>query len=164
MRSVYILIFTIISCAFSEELERSGTIVDSNTQQIKKSKLNIIPAEKSKTKVTIELERVVELPEGPGFRIFVSGWVPNGKIVIYGISQSGEQVAIIGIEDAVKVSPKGTAVFSVPFVLRGFHVGEWMLLIAGEGGKHSVNIQIPKVIPPNNDCPSWQLDFSAIEE
>jgi len=112
--------------------------------------------------VTLDIkhgEFMIAPVESPAFGILISGWVPNGEIVIYLIGQQGEQIPIVPMETPVHATSEGVANILVAYEMDGVYPGWWLLLVAGDSGAHTIDVAIPRIIPPDDTHSDYILDF-----
>jgi hypothetical protein len=119
----------------------------------------------AKTSIDLNVKKAVLLENGnPGFELFIKGWEPSGEFSVYAIDSDGNKLPIIPVEHAQRVDEDGIATISIPYELRGFHMGSWIIIVAGKSGIHELQLTIPKVISPQENGGKWRLDFKAAEE
>ncbi len=124
-----------------------------------------IKAEETATSVRLNTKEQVIIESGePGFVLLVEGWEPNGTFVVYAVDSEGKQIPIISKENAKRASPEGASTVSIPYRMRGLHPGQWVFLVFGAPGAHTVQVVVPKVLPPSGNGGKWQLDFCVAEE
>ena len=120
---------------------------------------------KAETSVHLNAQDAVLLENGdPGFELIIKGWEPSGDFSVYAIDSDGTKLSIVPAEHPQRVDANGAVTISIPYEMRGFHMGRWMIIVAGKPGIHEIQLTIPKVLPPEQNGGKWRLDFDAAEE
>jgi len=115
-------------------------------------------------KVRIRVEHGVSLRGGkPGFTVEVSGWQPNGELVMYGIAPDGAKLALIPSEAHLQADEQGGFSVDINYQRKGLGQGHWVFLIAGKPGIHEFETDLPRVEPPTAANPKWRLIFGKDE-
>jgi len=115
--------------------------------------------------VQIHVEHGIELPWGkPGFRIEISGWLPDEALSIQAISPSGETVDLIPVEKPLHADHEGDVIVDIDYARKGLTQGHWMFLIAGKPGVHVFQTDLPLVEAPTASRPTWKLTFGTKRE
>lgn len=102
-------------------------------------------AEDINSKVKLELYHEKNLPIGPGFSVYVSGWEANDSVEVFAYDEKKTRVDIVAGNKRLPVSPEGTVSFSVPYKFHAFRPGRWLIIISGASGNHGHYVDIPNV-------------------
>lgn len=75
-------------------------------------------------KVEIHIEHGIELPwSKPGFRIEISGWLPNEVLSIDAIAPSGEKIALVPAEKPLHADENGEMTVDIDYARKGLAGG-----------------------------------------
>lgn len=115
--------------------------------------------------VEIHIKHGIELPWGkPGFRIEISGWIPNEAFSIVAIAPGGEKIHLVPTEKPLQADTSGTMTVDIDYERKGLIQGHWILLIAGKPGIHMIQTDLPLVEAPTKSRPEWRLTFGTQNE
>lgn len=102
-------------------------------------------AEDIGTKVKLELYHEKDLPIGPGFSVYISGWAPNDSIEVFAYDENKTMVDVVAGSKHLPVSPEGKVSFSLPYNFHAFRPGRWLIVVSGASGEHAHYVDIPEV-------------------
>lgn len=113
-------------------------------------------------KVEIHVEHGIPLPWGsPAFRIEISGWQPDGDLVLYAIAPDGNKLALVPEDKAVQADENGSLTLDIDYSRKGLAPGHWVFLAAGKPGVHEFETDLPRVEPPTAKHKKWRLVFGT---
>lgn len=101
-------------------------------------------AQDIQSKVTLKLYHEKDLPIGPGFSVYISGWEPGDTVEVFAYDKNRTRVDIVSGQKRLPVSKEGKVSFSLPYQFHAFRPGRWAVVVSGKSGQHAHYVDIPK--------------------
>ena len=114
--------------------------------------------------VEIQIQHGIEIGDGiPGYRIIVSNWGSRELLSLDLIDTEGKRITFISDKQNVKSDKNGMISIDIPYIYGEIKPGMCILFVSGNIGVHIVNIEYPKLEPPTEEKPYWDIWFSNTE-
>ena len=114
--------------------------------------------------VEIQIQHGIEIGDGiPGYRIIVSNWGSRESLSLDLIDTEGKRITFISDKQNVKSDKNGMISIDIPYIYGEIKPGMCILFVSGNIGVHIVNIEYPKLEPPTEEKPYWDIWFSNTE-
>ena len=111
--------------------------------------------------VEIQIQHGIEIGDGiPGYRIIVSNWGSRELLSLDLIDTEGKRITFISDKQNVKSDKNGMISIDIPYIYGEIKPGMCILFVSGNIGVHIVNIEYPKLEPPTEEKPYWDIWFS----
>lgn len=114
-------------------------------------------------KVEIHIQHGIEINDDiPGYNIIVTNWGCHEVFSLDLIDTEGNRINFINSEQNVKSDENGMISIDIPYTYGEIKPGICMLLVSGKLGVHLIKIEYPKLEPPTEEKPYWDLWFSNL--
>ena len=114
--------------------------------------------------VEIQIQHGIEIGDGiPGYRIIISNWGSRELLSLDLIDTEGKRITFISDKQNVKSDKNGMISIDIPYIYGEIKPGMCILFVSGNIGVHIVNIEYPKLEPPTEEKPYWDIWFSNTE-
>lgn len=114
--------------------------------------------------VEIQIQHGIEIGDGiPGYRIIVSNWGSRELLSLDLIDTEGKRITFISDKQNVKSDKNGMISIDIPYIYGEIKPGMCILFVSGNIVVHIVNIEYPKLEPPTEEKPYWDIWFSNTE-
>ena len=115
----------------------------------------------NKNEVDIHIQHGIEINDTiPGYRIIVTNWGCREVLSLYLVDSEGNEINFISDKQNVKSDENGIISIDIPYTYKEIKPGICMLLVAGKPGVHMIKIEYPKLEPPTEEKPYWDIWFS----
>ena len=121
-------------------------------------------SENSNKEVDIQIRHGIQINDSiPGYRIIVSNWGSRELLSLDLIDTEGKRITFISDKQNVKSDEDGMISIDIPYTYGDIKPGMCILFVSGKLGVHMINIEYPKLEPPTDEKPYWDIWFSNTE-
>ena len=120
--------------------------------------------ENNNKEVDIQIRHGIQINDSiPGYRILVSNWGSRELLSLDLIDTEGKRITFINDKQNVKSDEDGMLSIDIPYTYGDIKPGMCILFFSGKLGVHMINIEYPKLEPPTDEKPYWDIWFSNTE-
>ena len=116
------------------------------------------------SEVDIQIKHGIEINKSiPGYRIIVTNWGRNEVLSLDLVDSEGNQINLVSSKQNVKADKNGNISIDIPYTYKEIKPGMCILFVSGKPGVHLIEIEYPRLDPPTEEKPYWDVWFSKSE-